>query len=46
MKCKNKDQRNELSKHLEDIGFKYIESEKFDLYGYYDSGHQCRLQQK
>lgn len=31
IECKNKDQRNELSKHLEDIGFKYIESEDFDL---------------
>uniref|UniRef100_UPI001F246A20 hypothetical protein n=2 Tax=Escherichia coli TaxID=562 RepID=UPI001F246A20 len=30
---------NELSKHLEDIGFKYIESEDFDLtVGCYDSG--------
>lgn len=31
IECKNKDQRNELSKHLEDVGFKYIESEDFDL---------------
>lgn len=31
IECKNKDQRNELSKHLEDIGFKYIESKDFDL---------------
>lgn len=31
IECKNKDQRNELSKHLEDIGFKCIESEDFDL---------------
>ncbi|QZI85304.1 putative transcriptional regulator [Acinetobacter phage BUCT629] len=39
IECKNKDQRNELSKHLEDIGFKYIESEDFDLtIGCYDSG--------
>ena len=39
IECKNKDQRNELSKHLEDIGFKYIESEDFDLtIGCYGSG--------
>lgn len=31
IECKNKDQRNELSKHLEDVGFKYVESEDFDL---------------